>query len=813
MGSNIPFTASAQKSIFFTPTMIPSLALWFDASDQTTITQSSGTVSEWRDKSSNAYSVIQGTASNRPTYATNLLNGLPGVQLSATSYLYQVGSSMPNFSSSPATTVYMVAKNGSTMPNWNIINTMWFTGISGGTQRYHFSFGYLTTNGITLFAKGAAVVNPSAYVVPLNSNAIIGFSSSATSNFIFYNGSNTAYASSGALPSANNSTWFLFGDARLSTPPVTDENIYEYVGFNTVLTTAQQQAVEGYLATKWGLQSSLSNGHPYKTTPLPAAPSLIYPPVYPTSAVSNPEFDPRIFSGCILWLDGADPNGTGIRPANGTSLTTWQDKSLSNFPFTSVGSAYNTTAVNGLPGISLSTNFFGYDPGSAQNNWQEVFAVGLWTGGSTFNDFNGLVTSCINSDGGIGGGVIFIGDQGTSNWYAVGNTYTTPVLNGTQTYTALPTIQSPFVVRTLSATAVNLRGLRFGIDRSFPTRIWQGFISEVICYNTALSSTQRQQVEAYLADKWKVSALSTQNIYAPGSYLTFVNALRIPALPMRRAVQGNKFIPPQYSNCVLWLDATDVNGTGTNPATGTITSWTDKSGSGNSSTASGGTPTLTANSLNGKPGVAFSGTSYIQVPRVVTSDWSIFIVFSTTQTGPNCTPTPGPGQAHTDSLNNHWWGGQGIFDGEMGGSVNDMGISLCGSPTAYLGYGTGNLAANTDTTEFSATAVNTGAGFIGEFFRTQSSGNLQMFVNGAFQVSTTGGTANRVSPNLKIGAIQTLPAGYYFTGNVYEIVCYTRVLNDIERQQIEGYFAWKWGLKASITSSHPFFLIPPVPLP
>jgi hypothetical protein len=292
-----------------------------------------------------------------------------------------------------------------------------------------------------------------------------------------------------------------------------------------------------------------------------------------------------------------------------------------------------------------------------------------------------------------------------------------------------------------------------------------------------------------------------------------VNAPRIPILPMRRAVQTNKFLPSQYSNCVLWLDAADVNGTGRNPATGTITSWTDKSGSGNSSTASGGTPTLTANSLNGKPGVAFSGTSYIQVPRVVTSDWSIFIVFSTTQTGPNSTPTPGPGQAHTDSLANHWWGGQGIFDGEVAGSVNDFGISLCGSPTAYLGYGAGDLASGTDTTEFSATAVNTGAGFIGEFFRTQTSGNLQMFVNGAFQVSTTGGTANRTSPTLKIGSIQTLPAGYYFTGNVYEIVCYTRVLNDIERQQIEGYFAWKWGLKASLGLGHPFFLIPPLPLP
>ena len=149
----------------------------------------------------------------------------------------------------------------------------------------------------------------------------------------------------------------------------------------------------------------------------------------------------------------------------------------------------------------------------------------------------------------------------------------------------------------------------------------------------------------------------------------------------------------------------------------------------------------------------------------------------------------------------------------MGGIQDDMGISLCGSPTGYLGYGTGNLAANADTTEFSAVAVNTGAGFIGEFFRTASSGTLEMYVNGAFQVTTTGGTADRTSPNLKIGSIQTTPAGYFFTGTVYEIVCYSRVLTSIERQQIEGYFAWKWGLKASLGSGHPFFFIPPLPIP
>jgi len=766
MGSNIPFSASAQKSIFFTPTMIPSLALWFDASDQTTITQSSGTVSQWRDKSSNAYSVIQGTASNRPTYATNLLNGLPGIQLSATTYLYQVGSSMPNFSSSPATTVYMVAKNGSTMPNWNIINTMWFTGISGATQRYHFSFGYLTTNGITLFANGSAVVNPSAYVVPLNSNAIIGFSSSATSNFIFYNGSNTAYASSGALPSANNSTWFLFGDARLSTPPVTDENIYEYVGFNTVLTTAQQQAVEGYLATKWGLQSSLSNGHPYKTVPLPAAPSLIYPPVYPTSAVSNPEFDPRIFSGCSLWLDGADPNGTGIRPANGATLTTWQDKSVSNFPFTSAGSAYNTTAVNGLPGITLSTNFFGYDPGSAQNNWQEVFAVGLWTGGSTFNDYNGLVTSSVDSDGGYGGGIIFIGDINTSNWYPIGNTYTTPVLNGTQIYTALPTVKSPFVVRTFSATAVNLRGLRFGIDRSFPTRIWQGFISEVISYNTALSTTQRQQVEAYLAKKWKLtSVLSTQNIYAPGSYLTFVNAPVIPALPMRRAVQSNKFLPSQIAGLQLWLDAADSS-TFTYSSGSNISTWIDKSPGANNLTTLTGTPTYTTDGnlkiVNFKSGdllqSAFTFT--------ITTSSAFFVVAKLTSTS-----TSYPMVLALPDNNS------GDYSIRYSGSVVNYGNSD--------DIGNGNY--------FTNGAPNANASFL----------NLYVIID------TTTATRNASSRISISGSFNSR----FFIGNVAEVLVYPGGVNSTQRSQIQGYLGWKWKLKPQFPSDHPFFLIPPVPLP
>ena len=50
--------------------------LWLDASDLTTITESSGAVSEWRDKSGNGYSFTQATSTAQPTTGTTTLNGL-----------------------------------------------------------------------------------------------------------------------------------------------------------------------------------------------------------------------------------------------------------------------------------------------------------------------------------------------------------------------------------------------------------------------------------------------------------------------------------------------------------------------------------------------------------------------------------------------------------------------------------------------------------------------------------------------------------------------------------------------------------------
>ena len=519
MGSNIPFSASAQESSFFTPLMIPSLALWFDAADPGTITQSGGTVSEWRDKSSNAYSVFQPNASYRPTYGTNLLNGLPGVQLSGSRYLYQLGSNMPNFSSSPATTVYMVAKNGSTLAplGWNFLNTMTYIGALSGTPRYFFSFYEENTPRLSLYTNDVLAGFNSSYFVPLNSNAIIGFAASATSNYLFFNGSNTAFTSTGAPPSANNETWFFFGDDNSNY--VTDENIYEFVGFNTLITSAQQQAVEGYLATKWGLQSSLSNGHPYKITPLPFAPTFVKSPPYPTSIVNNPQFDPRLIPGCQLWLDASDTSTiTGT-----TAVSAWTDKS---------GNGNNTT-IFGTPNSTYGTI----------NN-----VKAMWFNGSsgTYGLFSntgatvsGFVVGTMNSATATYGRMIALGnnpgndDSGTLQCpfllRHIGNqAFSTRRFQTNYTYSSY-TYDAPFLASIIyDGTNGNLyvNGstiVQFGSTGNFgysnysvgcgiysisanTVDTWAGFVGEVILYRSALTNTQRQQVEGSLSWKWGMQA-------------------------------------------------------------------------------------------------------------------------------------------------------------------------------------------------------------------------------------------------------------------------------------------------------------------
>jgi hypothetical protein len=75
-------TTVTYPGVFSTPFSPLDLSptLWLDASDETTITESGGAVSQWDDKSGNGYNVVQATAANQPTTGTRTLNSLNTIE-------------------------------------------------------------------------------------------------------------------------------------------------------------------------------------------------------------------------------------------------------------------------------------------------------------------------------------------------------------------------------------------------------------------------------------------------------------------------------------------------------------------------------------------------------------------------------------------------------------------------------------------------------------------------------------------------------------------------------------------------------------
>lgn len=73
---SVTFSTSAPA---FSPSQLPGLRVWLDASDASTINAGSPIdgdhVSTWTDKSTNAYSFAQASDALRPIYKTNIVNG------------------------------------------------------------------------------------------------------------------------------------------------------------------------------------------------------------------------------------------------------------------------------------------------------------------------------------------------------------------------------------------------------------------------------------------------------------------------------------------------------------------------------------------------------------------------------------------------------------------------------------------------------------------------------------------------------------------------------------------------------------------
>lgn len=84
----------------------------------------------------------------------------------------------------------------------------------------------------------------------------------------------------------------------------------------------------------------------------------------------------------------------------------------------------------------------------------------------------------------------------------------------------------------------------------------------------------------------------------------------------------------------------------------------------------------------------------------------------------------------------------------------------------------------------------------------ESAASLWRFYLDATQIFTTAtNTFSRGTAPL-IG--QTSPVNHFYDGIIAEIIVFQGLPSTADRERIEGYLAWKWGLQGNLPAAHPF---------
>ena len=294
-----------------------SLALWLDAADAASMTQSGGLVSQWNDKSGNNKHATQATSGNRPTFTASALNGKSVLTFDGNSDKMTI----PALGLSNSAMVIMVFKatnaphavlSGSGNDTWDEY---------GGTSyAHHFRVVRLDNIGA-----------PS----PLSTNNILGYLANSTTpvynrrlNGNASSTSNAAFTFSSNITeigwNAPNNGYYLNG------------TISEIIVVNAY-SVSDAEKLEGYLAEKWGLRANLPGGHTYKS---------IAPTNVTATTAGAASSTPTLCNGAALTnithtTTGATGIGTAIGLPSGVTAS-W---------------ASNTITISGTP---TATGTFAY---------------------------------------------------------------------------------------------------------------------------------------------------------------------------------------------------------------------------------------------------------------------------------------------------------------------------------------------------------------------------------------------------------------------------------------------------------------------
>jgi len=262
-------------------------------------------------------------------------------------------------------------------------------------------------------------------------------------------------------------------------------------------------------------------------------------------------------------------------------------------------------------------------------------------------------------------------------------------------------------------------------------------------------------VRLFLALSLVAGSVAPAQIYRPGAGGNFKPGLRFFG-------GGALWTPAKLGTAVVgWWDASDL--ATITQSGGAVSAWANKGSAGGSAVQA----TAGAQPLYASNRIAWNGTKSVLSQPIALSEQNntVYLV----------------GDAATN---------QTQFFFAAGGSRIDV---FANSPNGYLGYqfGNGDVATTTSVTSGAMRLIGI----------TATAGVAQPYVDAvALAATSTTGTGN--ASDIRLGAFgtNTVP----LNGGLNEVLWCNRPLTLDERQKLEGYLAWHWGIQATLPAGHPY---------
>ncbi len=719
------------------PLTVTGLQAWYDAGDPTSVTKNGSSVTAWLDKSGNDNDATVSNPYNCPEYQNDK------IYFNGTDQFFNIPNETLPYNDT-SYTIFII---------FDAINQS--GGFLGGGD-------WGTQGGVNAFRGdgSSGIINYWWYVdTNINTgiiggqpNILMGSYESGGERRLELNISNTVTDT----PTTRIQTQYNNYIGKTSGGEYLNGNLHEILIFNKVLSSDEKQLIEGYLCWKWGLVNNLSYYHKYK----------FYEPLTVPVEPKNP----KDYNGLFSWYDLSNINNvnqTNLNVSNVYDMTGLYSLDIGTIDkpkyVAGKGLYFDGTSYMMNQGVSMNLNnytifvvfeddvkvnnsglitFFDY------NNTNDTDSGGTSINNDTTNNFN-ISNNLINLTANNGQSGIYV-VKNDNNSITIRNNGST---NTTDTYVGDAGVSTDFIM--------GGRYISNNVDNLF-----NGYIKEVVIYNTPLSDIDIKDLEGYLAWKWNLNPKLPNNHphknYPYGTTNFILNPSSITGF-LYTWFDGNNINSLTLTNDEVntWKDIRlDTIMTGTNVVANT-------------------TEITEVNSIE------FDGTSkftknsdyfYTDIP------FSIFIVFKMDATCDN--------DGRLLSLFNT---GNNDYD-----EVNSMGIGRDGSNN--------NIKIFYNNNSYGVTNVDNNFNIIEYIYNSQNE-NLYTYLNGNYiNTENISGLALNVN-DIMIGSNTN---NNYFKGFINEIIINYNAIRNDDRQIMEGYLAWKWKINNVLNGSHPYYTSPPI---